>query len=89
MVSALRAWLSVGIPWGLLSDRVGRRPVILGGLAGTCVSLLLFGLSTSLPWAIVTRCMCGLLSGNVGVIKSAMTELTDASNRGTSILCRR
>ncbi|KAJ9056675.1 hypothetical protein DSO57_1030524 [Entomophthora muscae] len=42
----------------------------------------MFGLSTSLPWAIATRCMCGLLSGNAGVIKSAMAELTNASNRG-------
>ncbi|KAJ9070239.1 hypothetical protein DSO57_1010276 [Entomophthora muscae] len=70
-----------GIPWGMISDRVGRRPVILVGLFGTSISLLMFGLSTSLPWAIATRCMCGLLSGNVGVIKSAMAELTNASNR--------
>ncbi|KAJ9071376.1 hypothetical protein DSO57_1037539 [Entomophthora muscae] len=77
-----------GIPWGMLSDRIGRRPVILMGLVGTSISLFMFGLSKSLPWAIVTRSMCGLLSGNVGVIKSAMAELTDSTNRakGFSLL---
>ncbi|KAI9298867.1 MFS general substrate transporter [Neoconidiobolus thromboides FSU 785] len=77
-----------GVPWGMLSDKIGRRPVILLGLLGTASSLTLFGLSKSLPFAIVTRSLCGLLNGNVGVIKSMMAELTDNSNRakGFSLL---
>ncbi|KAJ9062257.1 hypothetical protein DSO57_1012703 [Entomophthora muscae] len=77
-----------GIPWGILSDRIGRRPVIIMGLFGTAVNLFLFGLSKSLPWAIVTRTLCGLLNGNIGVVKSMMAELTDKTNRaqGFSLL---
>jgi MFS family permease len=47
--------------WGMLSDRIGRRPVILTGLIGTISSILLFGLSQSFMWAILSRSLCGLL----------------------------
>ncbi|KAF0387778.1 MFS general substrate transporter [Gigaspora margarita] len=59
--------------WGSLSDRVGRRPILLLGLLGNIVTCLLFGLSKSLVWAIATRATCGMLNGNVGVAKSPMT----------------
>ncbi|KAJ9053357.1 hypothetical protein DSO57_1024873 [Entomophthora muscae] len=69
------------VPWGMLSDRIGRKPVITMGLLGTSISLFMFGLSTSLPWALATRFMGGILNGNVGVIKSMVGEMTDRSNR--------
>lgn len=75
-----------GMPWGILSDRIGRKPVLMLGMAGTMVSMLLFGVSQSLAWAIVSRFMAGLLSGNVGVMKSMVTEITDSTNRGKTIL---
>ncbi|CEI86717.1 hypothetical protein RMCBS344292_01148 [Rhizopus microsporus] len=53
--------LLTGIHWGMLSDRIGRRPVILQGLVGTITSILLFGLSKSFIWALVSRSLCGLL----------------------------
>ena len=45
----------------MLSDRIGRRPVILQGLVGTITSILLFGLSKSFLWALLSRSLCGLL----------------------------
>ncbi|KAI8971537.1 major facilitator superfamily domain-containing protein [Mycotypha africana] len=68
--------LLTGIHWGMLSDRIGRRPVILQGLIGTITSILLFGLSKSFVWALLSRSLCGLLNGNVGVLKSMVSELT-------------
>ncbi|ORY91089.1 major facilitator superfamily domain-containing protein [Syncephalastrum racemosum] len=70
------AQLVTGIPWGMLSDRIGRRPVILSGLLGTLLSILLFGLSRSFLWALLSRSLCGLLNGNVSVLKSMVSELT-------------
>ncbi|ORX86491.1 MFS general substrate transporter, partial [Basidiobolus meristosporus CBS 931.73] len=70
-----------GIPWGALSDRIGRKPVILMGLVGSTIGILLFGLSRSYIMAITGRSLAGLLNGNIGVIKSMLAEMTDATNR--------
>lgn len=51
------------IPIGLLSDRIGRRPVLLLGLAGNVVSACMFGLSKSFAGAVVSRAMLGLVNG--------------------------
>ncbi|KAF8886154.1 major facilitator superfamily domain-containing protein [Infundibulicybe gibba] len=67
--------------WSRLSDRVGRKPVLLFGLVGASLSMLLFGLSRTFWTLVISRCLCGLLNGNIGVMKSAMGELTNPSNR--------
>ena len=57
------AEFSTGIVWGKLSDRIGRKPVLLTGLAGTLLSMLVFGLAPSLPVALVGRALGGFLNG--------------------------
>ena len=52
-----------GILWGRLSDRVGRKPILLTGLAGTALSVLIFGFAPSLPVALFARALGGLLNG--------------------------
>ncbi|KAF9430338.1 hypothetical protein BGZ94_007340, partial [Podila epigama] len=75
------AQFCTSIFWGYMSDRYGRRPILLFGLIGSTITILLFGLSKTLIWAIVTRSLCGLLNGNVGVAKSMLGEIADASNQ--------
>ncbi|KAJ1555542.1 hypothetical protein HK405_000705, partial [Cladochytrium tenue] len=72
------------IPWGWISDRIGRRPVLMVGLLGNTVSMVLFGMSSTLWAAIASRALCGLLNGNVGVAKSMLGEITDASNQASA-----
>lgn len=67
--------------WGRISDRVGRKPVLLIGLAGTALSMICFGLSRTFWTLVISRCICGFLNGNVGVMKSTLGELTDPTNR--------
>ncbi|KAL0947403.1 hypothetical protein HGRIS_013516 [Hohenbuehelia grisea] len=67
--------------WAKLSDIVGRKPVIIAGIAGLGFATLLFGVSKSLPDVIISRCLSGLFSGNVAVIHSVLGEITDASNQ--------
>ncbi|KAM6504169.1 Major facilitator superfamily domain containing protein [Amanita muscaria] len=69
------------LQWGRISDRVGRKPVLLIGLAGNALSMLCFGLSRTFWTLVVSRCLCGLLNGNLGVVKTVMGELTDPTNR--------
>ncbi|KAI8893003.1 major facilitator superfamily domain-containing protein [Globomyces pollinis-pini] len=75
------AQLLTSMAWGTLSDRIGRRPVLLIGLVGNSLTMLAFGLSKSLSTAILSRFVCGLLNGNIGVAKSIVSEITDKSNR--------
>lgn len=57
------AEFSSGVVWGRISDRVGRKPVLMCGLAGTAVSMLVFGFAPSLPIALLGRALGGLLNG--------------------------
>ncbi|ORY04303.1 MFS general substrate transporter [Basidiobolus meristosporus CBS 931.73] len=77
-----------GLFWGVLSDRIGRRPIILFGMLGNLVGCILLGLSKSYPFAIFARCLSGLLNGNAGVVKTVIGELTDRTNqsKGFSLL---
>ncbi|MCL5677102.1 MAG: MFS transporter, partial [Firmicutes bacterium] len=48
--------------WGRLSDRVGRRPILMVGLVGYMVSQTFFGLATSLWMLFAARTLAGMLS---------------------------
>jgi MFS family permease len=93
------------LQWSRLSDKVGRKPVLLCGLLGTMVSSiflafpvlsrrLYLGVFSVPELRIITltefgsRCLHGMLNGNIGVMKSMMAELTDETNmaRGFSLI---
>ncbi|KAJ2878247.1 hypothetical protein H4R27_005899 [Coemansia aciculifera] len=67
--------------WGRLSDRIGRRPVLIAGLIGTLAVSILFGVCKTLPMAILVRMAAGVFAGNAAVMKSAMAEIADDTNR--------
>ncbi|KAJ6553625.1 major facilitator superfamily domain-containing protein [Mycena vulgaris] len=69
------------LQWSRASDQIGRKPILMIGLFGVATSILCFGLSRTFWSLVVSRCLCGLLNGNIGVMKSAMGDLTDRSNR--------
>jgi len=52
-----------GMVWGRLSDKIGRKPILLSGLAGTALSMLIFGFASNLPIALLARALGGLLNG--------------------------
>lgn len=67
--------------WGKVSDRIGRKPVLLIGCAVGAVSAIAFGASRSFTALVITRAINGLANGNVAVLKSVIGELTDETNQ--------
>ncbi|KAL8408632.1 hypothetical protein RB594_007177 [Gaeumannomyces avenae] len=61
--------------WGTLSDRVGRKPIVLSGLVGVALSSLIFGLSKSYWVAFAARLLGGALNGNVSVMQTMVAEM--------------
>ncbi|KAF2436529.1 MFS general substrate transporter [Tothia fuscella] len=69
------AEFSASVFWGRLSDKVGRKPILLTGMAGTGISMLAFGFAHNLPLALVARALGGLLNGNIGVLQTTVAEV--------------
>ncbi|KAJ1381487.1 Tetracycline resistance protein TetA/multidrug resistance protein MdtG [Sesbania bispinosa] len=61
--------------WGMVADRYGRKPVIIIGVITVVIFNTLFGLSTNLWMAIITRFLLGSLNGILGPVKAYATEL--------------
>lgn len=66
--------------WSRLSDIVGRKPVLLIGLFCLSSSMCCFGLSTTYWGLVISRCFNGALNGNIGILKSLVSEITDSTN---------
>ncbi|KAL5114450.1 hypothetical protein ACEQ8H_007647 [Pleosporales sp. CAS-2024a] len=64
-----------GMAWGAVSDRVGRKPVVILGCLGTLSSLLLVGFAQNFWVALAGRIIGGALNGNIGVIQTMVGEL--------------
>lgn len=72
---------------GRLSDRFGRRPVILAGLAVACGGLVLFTLATSAAWLYAARAVQGLAVGMIsGAATAALVELDPRGDRRRAAL---
>lgn len=69
--------------WGALSDRIGRRPIILIGLLGFSLSFLIFGFADGHLWIMyVSRILGGLFSGAATACAVAyVADITTAENR--------
>ena len=67
--------------WGRLSDRIGRRPVILIGLLGSAFSYALFALASSLPMLFVARSLAGVAGANIATAQAFIADITTPENR--------
>lgn len=67
--------------WGRLSDRIGRRPVLLGSMAGSVISLLILGWAPSLLWLFVGRTFAGICGANISTATAYIADVTDEKDR--------
>lgn len=63
---------------GSLSDKLGRRPVIMFGLVSNSVFFIVFGLSSSLEMAIIARFLSGAGNGNIAVARAYIGDISTA-----------
>ncbi|MFN0184456.1 MAG: MFS transporter [Aquabacterium sp.] len=66
---------------GALSDRYGRRPVLLLGMTGLALSFTVTGLASALWMVIVVRMFSGAMQANVSVAQAYVADITPAQER--------
>jgi MFS family permease len=72
--------------WGWLSDRIGRKPVVMLGTVLTAACFVAFGFCKTLWQAVVVQALMGLVNGNQGVISTCLGEITDRSNQSKAFV---
>jgi DHA1 family tetracycline resistance protein-like MFS transporter len=67
--------------WGWMSDRVGRRPVLLASLLGTAISFLWLAFADTLTGVLLARFVGGFFGASIGTAQAYVTDLTDEHSR--------
>ncbi len=71
--------------WGMLSDRIGRRPVILISLSGIFCAFLLLSASNTLSCLILARFLGGIFAANISTAQAIITDLTSPAMRSKAM----
>ena len=69
--------------WGGLSDRIGRRPVLMIGLVGNTVFFTMFGLANTLLMALAARFLAGVFNGNIAVARAYIGDVSTPQQLAT------
>jgi len=86
LVAATPAMHLISAPfWGRLSDRVGRRPVMLLSLGGAAVSYLLFTLAGSFFALLLSRIVAGSIDASVGIGQAYLADRTRPEERAKAM----
>ena len=76
----------IGAPiLGRLSDRVGRRPVLIASQLGTLTGAILTAVARSPIYLVVARLVDGLTGGNISVAQAYLTDITPPADRAKSV----
>lgn len=76
----------LGVPvMGALSDRYGRKPLLLISQITTCIGFLILALSNSLWMVILSRLIDGLFGANIATAQAAISDITTDENRAQGL----
>ncbi|HEY6137375.1 MAG TPA: MFS transporter [Thermoanaerobaculia bacterium] len=67
--------------WGRMSDRIGRRPVLLISLTASCIGYLLFGFARNLVMLFASRVIAGAGGANIGTAQAYIADTTTPQER--------
>jgi DHA1 family tetracycline resistance protein-like MFS transporter len=83
LVATYAAGQFIGAPiLGRLSDRFGRRPILLLSIFGSLVGFVMLAFAKSLLVIFLARAVDGLTGGNISVAQAYISDVTDEKNRG-------
>ncbi len=86
LVASYAAAQLVGAPLlGRLSDRYGRRPILIASIFGTFLGFLLLGFAKSLAMLFAARILDGLTGGNLSIAQAYITDVTEAKDRSRGL----
>jgi multidrug resistance protein len=79
------AQLALAPVWGRASDRYGRRPMIIAGLALSALAYLVFAFAGSIWLLLVSRLVQGMGGGTIGVVQAYVADATEPAQRTRSL----
>lgn len=86
LIASYAAMQLIGAPiLGRLSDRFGRRPILLISVFGTFIGFLLLGFANSLWMLFASRILDGLTGGNLSVAQAYISDVTDEKSRSKGL----
>jgi DHA1 family tetracycline resistance protein-like MFS transporter len=86
LVASYAAAQLIGAPLlGRLSDRYGRRPILIASIFGTFLGFLLLGFARSLVMLFAARILDGLTGGNLSIAQAYISDVTDVKNRSKGL----
>jgi MFS family permease len=71
--------------WGRLSDRVGRRPILLMSLLGGSISYLGLAFAPSLTWLFICRSFAGVFAANISTAHAGMADVSSKKDRASAM----
>jgi MFS family permease len=67
--------------WGSLSDRIGRRPIMLLSTFGAVIAYIIFGLAETLFVLFLSRVIAGIMGGNISTAQAYIADVTTTADR--------
>ena len=71
--------------WGRLSDRYGRRPILMSSLAGACASYVLLALAGNVWWLLASRVLAGFMAGNISAAVAYAADVSAPERRAGAL----
>jgi DHA1 family tetracycline resistance protein-like MFS transporter len=71
--------------WGRLSDRLGRRPILLTSMFGACASYLILAFAHSLTTLFLARALAGLMAGNLSAAMAYASDISAPAQRARTM----